>query len=388
MQFIANSWLILNLTGNGSSVAVLLFVSTIPGIFFSFTFGAFVDQINRKYLAISIDIFRASVLLTVPLVWWFDLLHPWHIYAATFLVSVGDELFYSTTNALVCDIFSREALLTANSVANITYQAGAVLGTGISGLVISLYSPYAVMIINAFTFLISAVCILNVAYTGSQSKKSAEVENFKGSNTNVFTNVREGLYYALKRLDIVSIYLVLLLLFTTVRAINALLSPFVQQELNLGAVEFGLIDAAFSVGAIIGCLLLPIVVSIFKKKAIMIFCIWALSGSLVLFSISRNLFLAILGYFLIGLFLQVRVLYQTIAQRMTDANFQGRMYSLFSTCLAIESLIVYLAIGILGDFVSYQVLYVAQAALIGITGLVAIKLLSARELYHHVLREE
>lgn len=162
MQLIANNWLIIEMTNTSYSVALLLIFSSIPSVLLSPVFGVFVDQMERKLLAITTDMFRAVVLLFVPLLWWFDMLLPWHLYLMAFLVAIGDEIYEPSTKALIVEVIPTELLLIANSTTAIAIQIGWLVGAGSAGTIVTLFSPIAVMIINSVTFLFSAFCILSI----------------------------------------------------------------------------------------------------------------------------------------------------------------------------------------------------------------------------------
>jgi len=162
MQFIANSWLALELTDANYSVALLLGISSIPGILFSPVLGVFVDRIDRKLLAATMDLFRGVILLSVPLLWWFKYLQPWHLYLMAFLVALGDIVYSPSAKALIVEVIPQKMLLTANSTTSVANQIGSLVGAGSAGLIIAMFSPIAVMVINAGTFFFSAFCILGM----------------------------------------------------------------------------------------------------------------------------------------------------------------------------------------------------------------------------------
>ena len=192
----------------------------------------------------------------------------------------------------------------------------------------------------------------------------------------LYSQLRQGIEYFRQHLDIMFNYVMLLFLFSTVRTMNILLAPFAKNELKVGAEGFGYIQAAFAVGAIAGGFLLPQVSRLYGANRTMSVTVWTLSASIILFATSSSLWMAILGYFLIGLTIQVRVLYLTEAQNSTDINYQGRVYSLFSTLMSLVSLAIYTVMGLLGEVVSQRWLYILQGLLIATSIVLAKKSVS------------
>ncbi|GHO50444.1 MFS transporter [Ktedonospora formicarum] len=129
MQAIVTSWLVLQMTGTSLSIALLLIFSTFPGILFSPLIGIFVDRLDRKVLATSMDIFRAAVTVLILLLWEGHWLQAWHLYLAEALISLGDLAFLPAMMALLRELLSKEQLLSANATLGMLLQLGTAFGT-------------------------------------------------------------------------------------------------------------------------------------------------------------------------------------------------------------------------------------------------------------------
>jgi MFS family permease len=364
MQFIANSWLALELTGKGSSVAFVLIASALPGIVLSPVIGIYVDRIDRKRLAACMDLCRALVILTLPLLWWLGLLQPWHLYLSSFLVAMGKEVYMPSAMGLIREVVPQELLLYANSSNVISLQIGTVIGAAIGGLIIAISTPVMVMIINAITFFFSAFCILNMRKGQVRPKEALGKRLF-------MDEMREGLTYIAQHTDIIVKYLILLFIWSSLYTINVLLAPFARDVLRVGAAGFGYIDASFALGAILGSLLLPIILRRYGAGWTMTAGMWAISICLLAFGVAPNLWLAIASYLLLGMAFQVAILYITKVQERVPVSHQGRVHSVFNTLFSIASLGVFLIMGYLGQIISIRWLYGFQSAVVALVGLAA-----------------
>lgn len=368
MQFIANSWLILELTNQSHAVALLLIASALPGILLSTLIGVHVDRYDRKWLSVGMDLFRALILLGVPVLWSYGLLRPWHLYSMAFLVAVGDQIYIPSVMGLVREVIPPDLLLHANSTTGIANQVGALLGAGLGGIVVAFTSPVSVMVINACTFLFSALCISNMR-RGIHLPVAREAG---ARGLRMFWNeLKEGIRFTRTRPDITVTYMLMLVLTATLRTINVLLAPFAKQELKIGAHGFGYVDAAFALGAIAGNFYLPHLVRVCGARWTMTAGMVGLSLSLLTFSVAQGLTTAILGYFLIGTTFQVRILYLTKAQEGIPLSHQGRVHATFNTLFSLVSFGVYLAMGYFGEVVSQRWLYAVQGLLVGCAALAA-----------------
>ncbi|TWG25018.1 MULTISPECIES: MFS transporter [Geobacillus] len=362
MQYIANSWLALEMADANYSVGIVLICSALPGILLSPFSGVFVDWMDRKYLAASMDFFRALVLLSIPLISWLGELNIWHIYLMAFLVAIGDLVFQPAVIALIREIIPKNLLLTANSTTQITAQIGSLIGAGLGGLIVAYFSPVWVMLLNAFTFIVSCLCIL--AMPKSDGMKSSERKSWSLLAKRFFTELETGIQYIKQNQQIFILYLIMLSYPITLRSINSLLPIFSKDVLKVGAEGFGYIDAAFAVGAIVGGFLLPSFVNKLGNSLALMVGLGALGASLLFFSISFDIWTGILGYFLIGCTFQSRILYLTTIQHQVDLEVQGRVHSVYTTFVSVFALVVYFLTGVLSEVVSARWLYALQGIIV------------------------
>jgi DHA3 family macrolide efflux protein-like MFS transporter len=369
MQFIANSWLALQLTGKSYSVAFVLVASALPGIVLSPLIGIYVDRFDRKWVAATTDLFRALILLGIPVLWWLGKLQPWHLYLTSFLVALGDEIYVPSAMALLREVIPTKLLLYANSATNISMQVGGLLGSGLGGIIIAFSSPINVMFINAASFILSAICISTMrrGYVSPQISGEKLESNYKF----FLENLKEGARYIRGRTSLIIKYLMMLFIRSTFYTINVILAPFAKDVLHVGAQGFGYIDACYAIGAIFGNVLLPFVTRRFGAQRVMFIGLWGIGIGLFLFAISQNIITAMACYLLIGLTIQVGVLFLTAAQEETDIRYQGRVHATFNTFFALLSLIVYISMGFLANITSLRWLYMTQVVLVAIAGWIA-----------------
>lgn len=349
MQFIANTWIALNMTNNSFSIALVLFFSTLPSIIFSLGTGTIVDKFNVKHISIIMDLFRASLLITIFILWYLNLLQIWHIYMLSFFMSIGDNFYNPSVFVLIRKIITSDLLLEANSKVGVGNQIGLLLGSAIGGIIMSLDSPILVMLVNGFLFIISAIITSRIEIKINICNKVREKSFIK--------DIKLGYMYICKHITIVYSYFIVLFLFLTIKIINMLLPIFCKNLLGVGSIEFGYIDASFAAGAIIGGLLLSFICKKYNRKIIMFIGIMLLSISIMMFSFSVNLIYAMCCYFCIGFSIQVRILYLTLIQEKTNIKYQGRVHSIFNMVFSLISIVLYFSMGYFGEFLSVDWLY-------------------------------
>jgi MFS family permease len=361
MQFIATSWLALQLTGAVYSIALVLVCSSLPGILVAPVIGVYIDRLNRRLVAAAMDIFRTLVLLAVSFLWWRGLLEPWHLYLMAFLLALGDQAFYPAVMVLVREVIPQRLLLSANATSALALQVGTLTGATSAGVIIAVQTPIAAMMVNAGTFLVSAFCILSMRHRQVAAPRSG-ARGWRQFGA----DLQEGLTYIRRHDEIVPPYMMVLSIMSTLYTINVLLPPFARSVLRVGTQGFGVIDGMFAVGAIAGTFVLPAMAHAWGAGRARLVGMGGLATSIMFFAVTQSLWSAMLGYLLIGLTMQVRALYLTQAQEGTDLAVQGRVHTTFTTLFSLASLAVYLLMGSAGQIVSLRYLYLMQGALLGV----------------------
>lgn len=376
MQFIATSWLAMQLTGNPASVAYVLIFTSLPGVVLSPLIGVFVDRFDRKWIAVLMDVFRAAALLAIPLLWWQGMLEPWHLYLVTFLVALGDEIYTPAAMSLIREVIPPQKLLYANSTNAIAMQSGVLLGAGVGGLLVGLSSAVSVMGINAASFLVSAVCILLIRKGVVRPARAEQASS--GGFRSYWEDMKEGWTHIRGRHTILIFYAMIFFIRMSLYTINVLLGPFAKDTLMVGAAGFGYIDASFALGAVTGNLLLPPIARALGNRLVMTGGMAGIALAIFLFGFSGGLGIAMLLYFLIGAFFQVGILFITRAQEETELAYQGRVHSTFNTVFSILSLGIYLIMAQLMNELSLRYLFAIQGLIVAVAAFIAFYALYAR----------
>jgi MFS family permease len=87
VYMIALPWLLLDLTGSKSLTSLVTISAYLPAILFGLTAGVIVDRYDKKMIMIYSDLFRAMLVLIIPLAIIFDFITPVLIGCTTFLLS-------------------------------------------------------------------------------------------------------------------------------------------------------------------------------------------------------------------------------------------------------------------------------------------------------------
>lgn len=169
-NLIASASLVASLTDSGIAVGGLFVVRMLAPFLVSPFAGVAADRYNRKRLLIFTDLARAATLLGFLLVR--EPRHIWLLYGLTALQLGLSGFFFPARNAILPDIVSGRELGAANALSSATWSVMLAFGAALGGLAAGGWGVYPSFVIDAVTFLASALLIGQVTYTHRHSSDS------------------------------------------------------------------------------------------------------------------------------------------------------------------------------------------------------------------------
>ena len=198
-NLIASAALIATLTQSGAAVGGLFAVRMLAPFLVSPFAGVVADRYNRKTILITADILRCFVVLGFVLVREPELV--WLIYLLTAIQSASQGFFFPAWNSILPDITAPQELGVANALASSTWSVMLAFGAALGGLVSGVVGVYPAFVIDAVTFLASALILFRMPYQSVLSP---------GEDQSMMAGIRQyidGLAYLRRHIDTFSITL-------------------------------------------------------------------------------------------------------------------------------------------------------------------------------------
>jgi MFS family permease len=217
-----------------------------PVLVVSLVAGVWVDRLRRRPVMIAADVARAVLLLAIPLATALGALTIEILYAIALLAGGLTVLFDVAFLSFIPSLVRAEQLIDANSKLEMTSSAAQVAGPGIGGTLISaLGAPFAVLL-DALSFLGSALFLLRT--------RVSEALPGRAEGRGVMVEVREGLSVVVRHPILGALARCSA---TTGLFSGMFLSVYVlymTRDLDLGPVAVGLVFATGGVGSLAGAL--------------------------------------------------------------------------------------------------------------------------------------
>jgi MFS family permease len=239
--------LVFKLTGSAVSLALAFAAYELPYLLFGIVIGAYVDRLDRKRLMIGTDLARAALLAGVPLLALLHLLSVNWIYLAAFLISTLSFAFNTAEFAAIPSMVPESTLVAANGRIQATYNAMAVIGPVLAGVLVLLLPLPALLLVDAASFLISALTLGQIRISFNQEQPEETVS--------LGASIREGVRYVFGHPVLRSISIMMAVVNFLAVTSFAQLVLFAKTRLAASDPQVAWLFAAGGVGAVIFALL-------------------------------------------------------------------------------------------------------------------------------------
>jgi MFS family permease len=258
IQDVAIPLFVLDLTGSAAIMGTFLIVSMVPRLALYPLAGVVGDKLNRKQIMIWTDFGRGAVLLVLAFLASRDLVTIPVLLLAQFLVSVMNGLFGPATGAMLADLVEPEELTRANSIMGGVNSTSMIIGPALGGVIYGLFGVTGAFLANGVSFLCSGFSEIFIRYT----QETGALGGFK----EVLGSMAEGLRFVRKSRGLMVLLVFALLVNFFMGPFFAIHLPYVMRiEIGFSAERFGLVQASFMGGLLLGNVLIA---SLFARSKV------------------------------------------------------------------------------------------------------------------------
>jgi MFS family permease len=177
---------ILTLAAGPIEVAVLRGIDLAATLVVALVAGAWVDRLRRRPVLIWADLGRAVLLGSIPLAFVLGALTFIQLLVVAALTAVLTAFFDAADNAYLPTVVERERLVEANSALAASGSVAEFAGFGLSGILVQVVTGPITILINAVTYVVSAVLLMSIRHEEAAPPAVADREP-------VLDEIRHGL---------------------------------------------------------------------------------------------------------------------------------------------------------------------------------------------------
>ena len=350
IQRFSMSLYLLEFTGSTATFANILAISTIPYILFAPIAGRLSDNINRKKIMVYLDLFCSILIGGYAFILLKGNDSALIVGTVMFMLSICATLYGPAVTSSIPQIVEEEKLTSANGIIN---QVGSIVnfvGPILAGILYGILGIKIIVIINAASFLISAIMEMfldipdvvekdEINCIDKENNKLLSIDFVKKS----FADMKESFAYLKDEkkivLGIIASYALCNIFLVPILSIVA--PYFINVFLGLSSEIFGIVEAICVLGMILGGFWISVKPNMFSMKKVHYTYFPMIAGVIVMSILG---FIKLNNYALAGIFalggLAImlslslsNVLTLTFIQKQVPGEMLGRV-SAFSTAVA------------------------------------------------------
>ncbi|MCX5701976.1 MAG: MFS transporter [Candidatus Omnitrophica bacterium] len=364
--------------GSTIGIAKILSFTIIPVFLIGPIAGVYVDKWDRRRTMYICDFLRSILVFTIPF-FLFSLNTLIPIYILIFTIFSIGRFFVPAKLSIIPELVEEKDLLMANSLINTTGMIAAILGFGISGVVVEWLKAKGGFYLDSFSFLVSGAFIFLIVkkYKSAASVgfKKVSKEIVEAIRKSVFQEIKEGILYFVKKKDIRFTAGVIFILWSALGAVYVVLIVFVQKTLHSATKDLGFLIMFLGIGLFVGSLIYGrFGQRICHYKTIFVSLIF--SGiMLVIFALTIErypyLFIAAMLSFVLGLLISpIMIVSNTIIHNVSENQMLGKIFSSMEIVMHLGFLLFMFISSLLAERFSHLSILITVGCLLSILGVV------------------
>ncbi len=348
-------WWLTETTGSATVLAVGTLISLLPQVFLGPFAGALVDRWNRRVVMLVADSIIALASMCLAYLFWIDAMQVWHVYVVMLVRALGGTFHWPAMQASTSLMVPKEHLPRVAGLNQAMGGAVNIMSPPLGALLLKVLPLHAIMGIDVAT---AAFAIVPLFFVRIPQPKQAEASTSKPS---LWTDVREGLRYAVSWPGLLAICLLAMLLNLVSNPALSLMPILVTDHFNGEALQLGWMNSSRGIGLLLGGLILGAWGGFKRRVVTMLVGIIGMGAGVLLVGLTPA---AVFPLALAGLFFGAVMNSLcngsafALLQEVVAPEMQGRVFTLvLSLCNAATPIGMAIA-GPLADAVGVRTLYV------------------------------
>lgn len=242
MQRVAQSWLVLELTGSPFLLGAVGALQFTPILLLSLPAGALADRFPRRKLVIVTQAAAMVLAFTLGFLTLSGRVRVGHIMVLAALLGAVSSFDTPARQSMIMDLVGREDILNAVALNSTSFNVARLLGPSLAGALIAATGTGWAFVANGVSFLavIASLCLMRVE------------EHPRPGRAALFGDIGAGLSYLAHSPPVLAVFLTVGLISMLAMNFQVLLPVLAREELRTGSEGFGFLLSAQGAGALVG----------------------------------------------------------------------------------------------------------------------------------------
>jgi MFS family permease len=320
MQIIAQSWLVLQLSGSATALGVVTAIQTLPVLFLGTYSGVIADRYDKRRLLMMLQAVSGVLALVLGILTLTHRVTLWQVFALALLLGLVNCFVIPARQSFTPEMVSPAELRNASSLNSVVTSCARAIGPSVAGIVIAAGGIGLCFILNALSFI--AVIVSLARLDSSLLHQPPRTARAPGQ-------VREGLRYVRRTPKLLIPLVMMAIVGCLAYEFQVVLPVLARDSFGKGPETYGFMTAAMGVGSVVGGLFMADRARTGLRAMTRSAALFTVA--LVLSTIATTLWLELAALFCVGA-VSVGFLSQgsTTLQLGADPTMRGRVAALWS----------------------------------------------------------
>ena len=320
-QRVAQDWLVLQLTHSGRDLGLVTGLQFLPALLLSLYGGRLADRFNKRILLYITNLGGGFAALLMGLLVMTDTVRIWHVYVLAFVLGIFTAIDAPIRQSFTSEMVGKSDLANAVSLNSANFNAGRLIGPGVSGLLIAWFGTGPSFIINAFSYVTVVIALSAIRDEELHIESAPQVD----------AKIREAWAYVRKRTDIFAVMITVFFAATFGLNFQIFTALMATSIFHKGPASYGSLGSIVAIGSLSGALISAKLDTKRSPRFIMAFA--ALFGvSVSLTAIAPSYFTYMLTLPIAGaLGLTTMIAANSYVKTKTDPALRGRVMGIYLT---------------------------------------------------------
>jgi MFS family permease len=251
MMAVAQSWLVLQLTGDPFILGLVAAVQFTPVLILGLFGGVIADALPKRRTLVLTQGSAAILSSIMAILVFTGVVQVWHVFVVALLLGIRNSVDMPTRQAFSVEMVGREDIGNAVALNSAMFNGARVVGPALAGLAIGAFGIGLAFLIDAISYLAVIGALLAMDESSLHTRPGvARPESVR----EVGDHLREGLRYVRSTPLVLLAISVIGLISTFGMNFSVIIPPLTQLVLHSDALGYGILMAAMGVGSLVAAL--------------------------------------------------------------------------------------------------------------------------------------
>ena len=307
-------------------IAALTAATWLPWLLFGLPAGAWVDRFRKRTLMVICDAVALLLFASIAIGDWLGVLTIAQLLLVALLAGVVSVFFKAAFQAYIPLLLNKDELMDGNAKLQVTAAFASVSGPGLGGAIAQFLGIATGVLFNAFSFAVSAVCLLATPSVEPSSKTSKPKRELG-------KEIGEGLRFLLHDPFLLPLAAFTSTLCLGVASTDSLMIVFLVRTVGVAPSVTGIIMGVMGAGGLFGAAIATRLVRVYGSARAMLICRILLSFALLLPLTTRGIGLIFcVGWVMVGVaIISGNIISASFRQARCPAQMLGRVSATYYT---------------------------------------------------------